>query len=434
MSESDTLYITKNNKKIGKLKILKGSLGPDVADIRNLYEQTGFFTYDPSYGATSSCESSITFIDGDKGILLHRGYPIEQLAEKSSFLELAYLLLNGELPSKSQFSNFSSNIINHTMVHEQILNFYQGFRRDAHPMAILCAATGAMSAFYNDSADINDPEQRRIATNRLIAKIPTLAAMAYKYSVGQPFNYPDNSLSYAENFLQMCFSVPAQRYKSQKILSDAIEKIFILHADHEQNASTSTVRLAGSSGANPFACISAGIASLWGPAHGGANEAVLKMLSEIENENNISNYLNKARDKNDPFRLFGFGHRVYKNYDPRAKVMQKTCHEVLGLLGIKNDPLLSLAMKLENIALEDDYFIEKKLYPNVDFYSGIILKAIGFPTSMFTVLFAVARTVGWVAQWNEMIEDPNQRIGRPRQLYTGPKTRNFVEINERKTL
>ena len=434
MSESDTLYITKNNKKIGKLKILKGSLGPDVADIRNLYEQTGFFTYDPSYGATSSCESSITFIDGDKGILLHRGYPIEQLAEKSSFLELAYLLLNGELPSKSQFSKFSSNIINHTMVHEQILNFYQGFRRDAHPMAILCAATGAMSAFYNDSADINDPEQRRIATNRLIAKIPTLAAMAYKYSVGQPFNYPDNSLSYAENFLQMCFSVPAQRYKSQKILSDAIEKIFILHADHEQNASTSTVRLAGSSGANPFACISAGIASLWGPAHGGANEAVLKMLSEIENENNISNYLNKARDKNDPFRLFGFGHRVYKNYDPRAKVMQKTCHEVLGLLGIKNDPLLSLAMKLENIALEDDYFIEKKLYPNVDFYSGIILKAIGFPTSMFTVLFAVARTVGWVAQWNEMIEDPNQRIGRPRQLYTGPKTRNFVEINERKNL
>jgi len=434
MSESDTLYITKNNKKIGKLKILKGSLGPDVADIRNLYEQTGFFTYDPSYGATSSCESSITFIDGDKGILLHRGYPIEQLAEKSSFLELAYLLLNGELPSKSQFSNFSSNIINHTMVHEQILNFYQGFRRDAHPMAILCAATGAMSAFYNDSADINDPEQRRIATNRLIAKIPTLAAMAYKYSVGQPFNYPDNSLSYAENFLQMCFSVPAQKYKSQKILSDAIEKIFILHADHEQNASTSTVRLAGSSGANPFACISAGIASLWGPAHGGANEAVLKMLSEIENENNISNYLNKARDKNDPFRLFGFGHRVYKNYDPRAKVMQKTCHEVLGLLGIKNDPLLSLAMKLENIALEDDYFIEKKLYPNVDFYSGIILKAIGFPTSMFTVLFAVARTVGWVAQWNEMIVDPNQRIGRPRQLYTGPKTRNFVEINERKSL
>ena len=434
MSASDTLYITKNNKKIGELKILKGSLGPDVADIRNLYEQTGFFTYDPSYGATSSCESSITFIDGDKGILLHRGYPIEQLAEKSSFLELAYLLLNGELPSKSQFSKFSSNIINHTMVHEQILNFYQGFRRDAHPMAILCAATGAMSAFYNDSADINDPEQRRIATNRLIAKIPTLAAMAYKYSVGQPFNYPDNSLSYAENFLQMCFSVPAQRYKSQKILSDAIEKIFILHADHEQNASTSTVRLAGSSGANPFACISAGIASLWGPAHGGANEAVLKMLSEIENENNISNYLNKARDKNDPFRLFGFGHRVYKNYDPRAKVMQKTCHEVLGLLGIKNDPLLSLAMKLENIALEDDYFIEKKLYPNVDFYSGIILKAIGFPTSMFTVLFAVARTVGWVAQWNEMIVDPNQRIGRPRQLYTGPKTRNFVEINERKSL
>ena len=428
---SDTLHITKNNKKIGELKILKGSLGPDVADIRNLYEQTGLFTYDPSYGATSSCESSITFIDGDKGILLHRGYPIEQLAEKSSFLELAFLLLNGELPSKSQFSDFSSNIINHTMVHEQILNFYQGFRRDAHPMAILCAATGAMSAFYNDSADINDPEQRRIATNRLIAKIPTLAAMAYKYSVGQPFNYPDNSLSYAENFLQMCFSVPAQKYKSQKILSDAIEKIFILHADHEQNASTSTVRLAGSSGANPFACISAGIASLWGPAHGGANEAVLKMLREIEDEKNISNYLKKARDKGDPFRLFGFGHRVYKNYDPRAKVMQQTCHEVLAELGIKDDPLLEVALELEKIALSDDYFVEKQLYPNIDFYSGITLKAMGFPTTMFTALFALARTVGWVAQWNEMIEDPSQRIGRPRQLYTGYAERVYKKRSER---
>ena len=431
MSDPNKLKITKDNINLGELKILKGSLGPDVIDIRNLYSQTGLFTYDPSYGATSSCESSITFIDGDEGILLHRGYPIEQLAEKSSFLEIAYLLLNGELPNENQYDNFSSIITNHTMVHEQFLNFYQGFRRDAHPMAILCAATGAMSAFYNDSADINDPVQRKIAINRLIAKIPTLAAMAYKYSIGQPFIYPDNKYNYAENFLKMCFSVPTQDYESKKVLSDAIEKIFILHADHEQNASTSTVRLAGSSGANLFACISAGIASLWGPAHGGANEAVLKMLNEIQNENNIPKYLKKARDKDDPFRLFGFGHRVYKNYDPRAKVMQKTCHEVLELLGIKNDPLLKLAMKLEKIALEDDYFIEKKLYPNVDFYSGIILKAIGFPTSMFTVLFAVARTVGWVAQWNEMIEDPNQRIGRPRQLYTGPKTRDFIEIKNR---
>ena len=431
MSDPNNLKIIKNEKELGELKILKGSLGPDVIDIRNLYNQTGLFTYDPSYGATSSCESSITFIDGDEGVLLHRGYPIEQLAEKSSFLEIAYLLLNGELPNKNEYNKFSSIITNHTMVHEQFLNFYQGFRRDAHPMAILCAATGAMSAFYNDSGDINDPIQRKITINRLIAKIPTLAAMAYKYSIGQPFVYPDNNLSYAENFLKMCFSVPAQDFKSRKILSDAIEKIFILHADHEQNASTSTVRLAGSSGANLFACISAGIASLWGPAHGGANEAVLKMLNEIQNEKNIPNYLKKARDKNDPFRLFGFGHRVYKNYDPRAKVMQKTCHEVLELLGIKDDPLLKLAMKLEKIALEDSYFIEKKLYPNVDFYSGIILKAIGFPTSMFTVLFAVARTVGWVAQWNEMIEDPNQRIGRPRQLYTGSKKRDFIDIKNR---
>ena len=431
MSYPDNLKIIKNKKELGELKVLKGSLGPDVIDIRNLYNQTGLFTYDPSYGATSSCESSITFIDGDEGVLLHRGYPIEQLAEKSSFLEIAYLLLNGELPNKEEYKKFSSIITNHTMVHEQFLNFYQGFRRDAHPMAILCAATGAMSAFYNDSGDINDPIQRKITINRLIAKIPTLAAMAYKYSIGQPFVYPDNNLSYADNFLKMCFSVPAQDYESRKILSDAIEKIFILHADHEQNASTSTVRLAGSSGANLFACISAGIASLWGPAHGGANEAVLKMLNEIQNEKNIPNYLKKARDKNDPFRLFGFGHRVYKNYDPRAKVMQKTCHEVLELLGIKDDPLLKLAMKLEKIALEDSYFIEKKLYPNVDFYSGIILKAIGFPTSMFTVLFAVARTVGWVAQWNEMIEDPNQRIGRPRQLYTGSKKRDFIDIKNR---
>jgi len=431
MSDFESLKLTRNKNKIADLNILKGSLGPDVIDIRQLYNQTGFFTYDPSYGATSSCKSSITFIDGDKGILLHRGYPIEQLAKNSTFLEVAYLLLKGELPNKEDYKIFSNNIINHTMVNEQFLNFYQGFRRDAHPMAILCAATGAMSAFYNDSADINDPQQRIIASNRLIAKIPTLAAMAYKYSIGQPFIYPDNNLSYPENFLKMCFSVPTQQYKTQKVLSDAIEKIFILHADHEQNASTSTVRLAGSSGANPFACISAGIASLWGPAHGGANEAVLNMLNEIQYSDNISKFLKKARDKDDPFRLFGFGHRVYKNYDPRAKVMQKTCHQVLDSLGIKNNTLLSLAMKLEQIALEDEYFVERKLYPNVDFYSGIILQAIGFPTSMFTVLFAVARTVGWVAQWKEMIEDPNQRIGRPRQLYTGPKKRNYIKIEKR---
>ena len=411
--------------------IAEGTIGPDVIDISKLYSDTGKFTYDPGFTSTASCKSSITYIDGEEGILLYRGYPIEQLAEKGNYLETCYLLLNGELPNKKEFEEFDSIITNHTMVHEQLNRFFGGFRPDAHPMAIMCGVVGALSAFYHDSTDVNDPEQRKIACFRLIAKMPTLAAMAYKHSLGQPAIYPKNELSYASNFLNMCFGVPTEDKGVNETMSKAMDKILILHADHEQNASTSTVRLAGSSGANPFACIASGIACLWGAAHGGANEACLRMLDEIGNVKNIPEFINKAKDKNDPFRLMGFGHRVYKNYDPRAKVMQKTCHEVLGLLGIKNDPLLTLAMKLENIALEDDYFIEKKLYPNVDFYSGIILKAIGFPTSMFTVLFAVARTVGWVAQWNEMIEDPNQRIGRPRQLYTGPKTRNFVEINKR---
>lgn len=413
-----------------ELPVMSGSVGPDVVDIRALYGSTGMFTYDPGYGATGSCESGLTYIDGEKGVLLHRGYPIEQLAEQANFLEVAYLLLNGELPNEAEKAEFDSAITNHTMVHEQLSQFYRGFRRDAHPMAILCGVTGALSAFYHDSTDISDPVQRMIASRRLIAKMPTLAAMAYKYSIGQPFNYPRNDLNYAENFLQMCFSVPAEEYHPDPVLSKAMDKIFILHADHEQNASTSTVRLAGSSGANPFACIAAGIASLWGPAHGGANEAVLDMLNEIGDKSRIGEYVNKARDKNDPFRLFGFGHRVYKNFDPRAKVMRDTCHEVLGKLGI-NDPLLEVAMELEELALKDQYFIDKKLYPNVDFYSGIILKALGFPTSMFTVLFAVARTVGWISQWKEMVEDPTQRIGRPRQLYTGPTMRDFKTISQR---
>ena len=413
-----------------ELPVMSGSVGPDVVDIRKLYGATGMFTYDPGYGATGSCESGLTYIDGEKGVLLHRGYPIEQLAQQSDFLEVAYLLLNGELPNAEEKNEFDSAITNHTMVHEQLSQFYRGFRRDAHPMAILCGVTGALSSFYHDSTDISDPKQRMIASRRLIAKMPTLAAMAYKYSIGQPFNYPRNDLTYAENFLQMCFAVPAEDYKVDPVLANAMDKILILHADHEQNASTSTVRLAGSSGANPFACIAAGIASLWGPAHGGANEAVLDMLNEIGDKSRLAEYVEKARDKNDPFRLFGFGHRVYKNFDPRAKVMRETCHEVLGKLGI-NDPLLELAMELEELALKDPYFIEKKLYPNVDFYSGIILKALGFPTSMFTVLFAVARTVGWISQWKEMVEDPTQRIGRPRQLYTGPAERDFKDISSR---
>ena len=423
------LILTENGNST-ELPVLKGTLGPDVIDIRKLYAETDMFTFDPGYGATGSCESGLTFIDGDKGILLHRGYPIEQLAEQSSFLEVAYLLLNGELPNQEENDEFVHAITHHTMVHEQISTFFRGFRRDAHPMAILCGVTGALSAFYHDNFDHYDETQRMISCRRLIAKMPTLAAMAYKYSIGQPFNYPQNKLGYAENFLQMCFSVPAAEYEMDPVIADAMDKMFILHADHEQNASTSTVRLAGSSGANPFACIAAGIASLWGPAHGGANEAVLNMLSEMGGKENIASYVNKAKDKNDPFRLFGFGHRVYKNYDPRAQVMRKSCHEVLNKMGI-NDPLLEVAMELEEIALNDPYFIEKKLYPNVDFYSGIILKAMGFPTSMFTVLFAVARTVGWISQWKEMVEDTSQRIGRPRQLYTGPTERPYVPLKNR---
>ena len=412
------------------LSTMKGSIGPDVIDIRDLYGKSGMFTFDPGYGATGSCLSGLTYIDGDKGVLLHRGYAIEELAEKSDFLEVAYLLLEGELPDATQKAEFDTAITRHTMVNEQLSIFFRGFRRDAHPMAIMCGVVGALSAFYHDSTDIHDPQQRMIASRRLIAKIPTLAAMAYKYSLGQPFNHPRNNLTYAENFLHMCFAVPSEDYQINPILADAMDKIFILHADHEQNASTSTVRLAGSSGANPFACIAAGIASLWGPAHGGANEAVLNMLTEIGHKDDIAEYVAKARNKDDPFRLFGFGHRVYKNFDPRAKVMRESCHNVLGSLGV-SDPLLDIAMELEEIALKDQYFIDKNLYPNVDFYSGIILKAMGFPTSMFTVLFAVARTVGWVAQWNEMIKDPAQRIGRPRQLYTGPTLRGYSAMDKR---
>ena len=411
--------------------IHEGAVGPSVIDVSSLYAQTGQFTYDPGFTSTASCKSTITFIDGDEGTLLHRGYPIEQLADKGSFIETCYLLLNGELPSAQQLQEFETAITRHTMLHEQMNRFFHGFRRDAHPMAIMVGVVGALSAFYHDSTDINDPYQRMIASRRLIAKIPTIAAMAYKYSVGQPFVYPRNDLDYAANFLHMCFSVPCEDTKVNPVLARAMDRIFILHADHEQNASTSTVRLAGSSGANPFACIAAGIACLWGPSHGGANEAALDMLSEIGSVDKIPEYVARAKDKNDPFRLMGFGHRVYKNYDPRARVMQKTCHEVLGELGITDDPLLDVAMELERIALSDEYFIEKKLYPNIDFYSGITLKAMGFPTTMFTVLFALARTVGWVAQWNEMVEDPSQRIGRPRQLYIGATQRDYTDITKR---
>ncbi|WP_106639411.1 citrate synthase [Allosphingosinicella vermicomposti] len=407
-----------------------GTVGPDVIDIRKLYGQTGAFTFDPGFTSTASCESKITYIDGDQGILLHRGYPIEQLAEQSSFMEAAYLLLHGELPSKSEFDTFTYTISRHTMLHEQLATFYRGFRRDAHPMAIMCGVVGALSAFYHDSTDITDPHQRMVASHRLIAKMPTIAAMAYKYSIGQPFLYPDNSLSYTGNFLRMTFGVPAEEYVVDPVIERAMDRIFILHADHEQNASTSTVRLAGSSGANPFACIAAGIACLWGPAHGGANEAALNMLREIGTVDRIPEYIARAKDKNDPFRLMGFGHRVYKNYDPRAKVMQKTANEVLEKLGV-DDPIFDVARELEQIALKDEYFVEKKLYPNVDFYSGVILSAIGFPTSMFTVLFALARTTGWVAQWNEMISDPDQKIGRPRQLYTGATQRDYVPVGQR---
>ena len=424
---SATLTVDGNAKDYG---ILSGTVGPKVVDVRKLYANTGMFTYDPGFTSTASCDSGLTYIDGDAGILLHRGYPIDQLAEQSSFMEVSYLLLNGELPSKTELEDFTRTITLHTMVHEQLTTFYRGFRRDAHPMAVMCGVVGALSAFYHDSTDISDPHQRMVASMRLIAKTPTIAAMAYKYHIGQPFVYPKNELNYAANFLHRCFAVPCEDYKVNPVLARAMERIFILHADHEQNASTSTVRLAGSSGANPFACIAAGIACLWGPAHGGANEAALNMLREIGTPDKITHYIERAKDKNDPFRLMGFGHRVYKNYDPRATVMQKTVREVFDALKV-TDPVFETALRLEEIALSDDYFQEKKLFPNVDFYSGIILSAIGFPTTMFTALFALARTVGWVAQWNEMISDPAQVIGRPRQLYTGPTERDYVPVDKR---
>ncbi|MBP6985870.1 MAG: citrate (Si)-synthase [Alphaproteobacteria bacterium] len=414
------------------LPVREGTTGHKVCDISKLYDQTGFFTYDPGFSSTASCESKITFIDGDNGILLHRGYAIEDLVENCDFMDVSYLLLHGELPNAQEKQDFDTEVCHHSLVHEQMMNFYKGFRRDAHPMAIMVGVVGAMSAFYHDSLNIHDADQRRLASMRLIAKVPNIAAMAYKYSVGHPFAYPQNNLSYAENFVHMLFSLPTETYKVNPVLAKAMDRIFILHADHGQNASTSTVRIAGSSGANPYACIAAGVSSLWGPAHGGANEAVLNMLHEIGHKDRIPEFLAKAKDKNDPFRLMGFGHRIYKNFDPRAKVMRQTCHEVLDALGIKNDPLLDLAMELEKIALQDPYFIDRKLYPNVDFYSGIIFKAMGIPTSMFTALFAVARTVGWVAQWNEMISDPTQRISRPREMYIGSPLRKFVPIHERK--
>ena len=412
--------------------ILSGTVGPQVIDIRSLYAKTGLFTYDPGFTSTAACDSSITYIDGDKGELMYRGYPIEQLAEKSTYLEVCYLLLYGELPSPAQMTDFEQRVTRHTMLHEQVHLFYRGFRRDAHPMAIVCGVVGALAAFYNDSADINDPMQREIASIRMIAKLPTIVAMAYKYSVGQPFVYPRNDLDYASNFLRMCFSVPAEEYEVNPVISRAMDLIFTLHADHEQNASTSTVRLAGSSDANPFACIAAGVACLWGPAHGGANEAALNMLREIGTVDRIPDFIARAKDKNSGFRLMGFGHRVYKNYDPRAKVMQEAANQVLDALGAHNlSPTLQVAKELEKIALSDPYFVERKLYPNVDFYSGIILDAIGFPTSMFTAIFALSRTVGWIAQWKEMIADPQKKIGRPRQLYDGAVKRDYSEIIDR---
>jgi len=427
-----TMTLTDNsNGRSIELPVITGSVGPKVIDVRSLYAKTGYFTYDPGFMATAACRSSITYIDGDEGVLMYRGYPIEDLAAKSDFLEVAYLLLNGELPTADQRTQFVNDITHHTMVHEQITSFFRGFRRDAHPMAVLCGVVGALSAFYHDSTDINDPYQRMIASHRLIAKLPTIGAMAYKYSLGQPFMYPKNSLGYAENFLHMTFGVPCEEYQVNPVLAKAMDRIFILHADHEQNASTATVRNAGSSGANPFACIAAGIASLWGPAHGGANEAVLKMLARIGSPKGIPEFISQVKDKHNHEILFGFGHRVYKNYDPRAHVLRESCHQVLAELGIKDDPLLDLAMELEKIALNDDYFITRKLYPNVDFYSGIILKAMGFPTSMFTVLFAIARTVGWIAQWTEMIEDPDTKIGRPRQLFTGSDRRTYIPLAQR---
>jgi citrate synthase len=414
-----------------ELPVYEGTIGPDVIDITKFYGQTKAFTFDPGFTSTASCQSAITYIDGDAGVLLYRGYPIEQLAEKGDFIETCYLLYYGELPNAKQRAEFERNITRHTMVHEQMALFFRGFRRDAHPMAVMVAVVGALAAFYHDSTDINDARQREIASHRMIAKIPTIAAMAYKYSIGQPFVYPKNSLNYAANFLHMCFAVPCEDYVVNPVLAKAMDIIFTLHADHEQNASTSTVRLAGSSGANPFACVAAGIACLWGPAHGGANEAALKMLDEIGTVENIPAFIERVKDKNSNVRLMGFGHRVYKNYDPRAKLMQKTAYEVFDALGVDDDPLLAVARELERIALSDEYFISRKLYPNVDFYSGIILRAMGFPTSMFTVLFAVARTIGWISQWKEMIAEPNQKIGRPRQLYVGPPQRDYVAIDRR---
>jgi len=430
MTDKRTAKLNVNGKDL-ELAVMSPTLGPDVVDISKLYAQADVFTFDPGFTSTASCESAITFIDGDKGELLHRGYPIDQLAAKSHYLEVCYLLLYGELPTAQQLDDFTNRVTNHTMLHEQMMQFYRGFRRDAHPMAIVCGVVGAMSAFYHDSTDVNDPWQREVASIRMIAKLPTITAWAYKYSVGQPFVYPDNSLDYASNFLRMCFAVPAEPYVVDPILARAMDRIFTLHADHEQNASTSTVRLAGSSGANPFACIAAGVACLWGPAHGGANEAALNMLREIGTVDRIPEYIARAKDKNDPFRLMGFGHRVYKNFDPRAKVMKESADEVLALLGVENNPTLQVAKELEKIALSDPYFVERKLYPNVDFYSGIILDAMGLPTSMFTPIFALSRTVGWIAQWKEMIADEKQKIGRPRQLYTGAAHRDYVNVENR---
>ncbi|WP_114966906.1 citrate synthase [Alkalilacustris brevis] len=428
--EKQTATLIFGNKKL-EFPMYSPTAGPDVIDIRKLYAEGDVFTYDPSYTSTASCESTITFIDGDKGELLYRGYPIEELAEKSHFLEVCYLLLYGDLPTAAQLEDFEDRVTRHTMLHEQMQYFFRGFRRDAHPMATMVGVVGAMSAFYHDSTDIGDPWQREVAAIRMIAKMPTIAAWAYKYSLGQPFVYPRNDLDYASNFLRMCFAVPCEEYEVNPILSRAMDRIFTLHADHEQNASTSTVRLAGSSGANPFACIAAGIACLWGPAHGGANQACLEMLREIGTVDRIPEFIKRAKDKDDPFRLMGFGHRVYKNFDPRAQVMKESADEVLSLMGIENNETLQVAKELERIALEDEYFIDKKLYPNVDFYSGIILDAMGFPTSMFTPIFAVSRTVGWISQWKEMIVDPSQRIGRPRQLYVGAARRGYVEVENR---
>ncbi len=429
MADGQKATLTVNGKTF-ELPVYSGTLGPNVIDVSSL-AQNDIFTYDPGFMSTAACASDITFIDGDKGILLHRGYPIGELAENATYLEVCYLLLNGELPKKEQYASFETEIKHHTLLHEQVRTFFNGFRRDAHPMAIMVGVVGALSAFYNDTINVNEPDSRRMTAVRLIAKMPTIAAMSYKYAQGQPFIYPDNTLSFGANFLHMMFGTPCENDKPNPVLAKALDKIFILHADHEQNASTSTVRLAGSTGANPYACVSAGIAALWGPAHGGANEACLNMLRQIGHVKNIPAYIARAKDKNDPFRLMGFGHRVYKNYDPRAKVMQEACHEVLNAVGRKDDPILDVAMELERIALSDSYFIERKLYPNVDFYSGITLSALGIPSNMFTVIFAVARTIGWIANWNEMMADDHRKLGRPRQLYTGPVQRDYIPIEKR---